>query len=551
MARNRFSGWTPFGSIGGLALLGAVACLMVGCPTVPTDNGNGDQNGNANANANENQNENQNENENENENENGNDNGNGGGGNPPTLQGLVANKPLVLPVTIQAAYNDDTMFFQISWVGDRGDTHDYVRFTSGAWRKEGGPRRDAQSTIDSDPARGPTNINSTIYESRTTFMVDDPNGPNAVPGFAQFGCMLTCHDNSRAMPLWRNEDGEVTKYLNDDTPGSLDLWHHRLGRANPIGASDDQHVTRIPEGGEEGGRLADEGDGPWQTNDLDATTGNPKFAFDPATTSGLYAFKFADTFFSPMRFFRRDDAPENGGQDVPVGIDFAEAVTMGYVPAEDDTIPSRRLRQPTGSRGDITARGTTFLPDADDALHGRWRSNTQRLLDTGNPDDTALAAGNIYNIAFAVHTGMVTVRDHYVGFAMTLSLGGGDADIEAVKLAGTGRETLPDFADTTQFPVTSVNLFLPGISSYEFLIGENTAQNYVDPETGNAVDQNHAGATALLTQGLSCRACHTAASSEAFNPPQAGGFNSGAMETLVPQRGGVNTPTPIPPDGNG
>ena len=465
----------------------------------------------------------------------------------PELEGLVADKPVVLPATVQAAYNGDTMFFQVTWTGDRGDTHDYVRFLNGAWRREGGPRRDAQSTIDNDPVRGPTNINSTIYESRVAFMVDDPNGPNTVPDFARFGCLLTCHDDSRAMPLWRNEDGEVTKYLNDDVPGSLDLWHHRLGRANPIGASDDQHVTRIPEGGQEGGRLADAGDGPWQTNDIDPATGLPKFAFDPATTGGLYAFKFEDLFTSPWRFFRREDAPNPGPEDVAVGIDFADAVTMGYVPQKDDTIPFRRLRQPTGSRGDITAEGTRFTPDADDPLHGVWRSNTQRLLDTGNADDTALADGGIYNVAFAVHVDMVTVRDHYVSFPMTLSLDGGDADIQAVKVEGSGRDSLPDFSDTNAFPVTDVNLFLPGITSYEFVIGANTEQEYIDPQTNQPVDQNHAGAAALLTQGLGCRACHTVAASETFNPPQPGGFNSGAMESLVPQRGGVNTPTPIAP----
>jgi len=469
----------------------------------------------------------------------------------PKLEGLEADKPLILPITVQAAYNDDTMFFQISWEGDRGDTHDYVRFVDGAWRREGGPRRDAQATIDNDPVRGPTNINSTIYESRVAFMINDPNGANAVPGFAQVGCTITCHDNSRAMPLWRNEDGEVTKHLNADTPGSLDLWHHRLARANPIGASDDQHVTQIPEGGEEGGRLADAGDGPWQTNDIDATTGLPKFAFDPATAEGLYAFAFSDLFTSPLRFFRREDAPNPGPDDVPVGIDYTEAVALGYLPQEDDTIPFRRLRQPTASRGDITAAGTTFTADADNPLHGRWRSNTQRLLNTGNADDTALADGGVYNIAFAVHVGMVTVRDHYVSFPFTLSLGGGSADIQAVKVAGSGRANLPAFSNTTQFPETNINLFLPGITSYEFVTGANTGQNYVDPQTGNTVDQNHAGANAILTQGLGCRACHTPASSETFAPPQPGGFNAGAMETLVPQRGGVNTPTPIPPDGNG
>jgi hypothetical protein len=32
-----------------------------------------------------------------------------------------------------------------------------------------------------------------------------------------------------------------------------------------------------------------------------------------------------------------------------------------------------------------------------------------------------LVPGGIYNVAFAIHTGQVTVRDHYVGFAKTLS----------------------------------------------------------------------------------------------------------------------------------
>ena len=521
-----------------LVLLGIV--VGAGCPAVPPgDNDNGNLNDNDNGNVNENDNGNVNDNDNVNDNV-----------SPPVpaLEGLETGKALILPVQIQAAYNDDTMFFQISWEGDRGDTHDYVRFVDGAWRREGGPRRDAQSTIDNDSVRGPTNINSTIYESRVTFMLDDPNGPNAVAGFGQSGCMLTCHDNSRAMPLWRNEDGEVTKYLNDDMTGSLDLWHHRLHRANPIGVSDDQHVTQVPEGGEEGGRLGDEGDSPWQTNDIDATTGNPRFAFDPATTGGLYAFDFVDTFVSPMRFFRRSDAPENGAETVPVGIDFADALASGYVAAEDDTIPFRRLRQPTGSHGDITALGTTFTPSEDDPLFGRWRSNTQRLLDTGNADDTALADGGVYNIAFAVHTGMVTVRDHYVSFPMRLSLGGGAADVQATKLAGSGRDTLPDFSDTEQFPVLELNLFLPGITSYEFLTGESADLTFIDPATDAAVDQGHAGAN-FIQQGLGCRDCHTAASSDAFAPVQTGGFNAGAMETLVPQRGGVNTPTPIPPAG--
>ena len=88
-------------------------------------------------------------------------------------------------------------------------------------------------------------------------MVDDPTGPNAVAGFGEYGCYKTCHDNSRAMPEW-DPSTDLTKYLNDGEAGSLDLWHHRLHRANPIGASDDQFVSTIPvgRGGENGFRSA-------------------------------------------------------------------------------------------------------------------------------------------------------------------------------------------------------------------------------------------------------------------------------------------------------
>lgn len=475
--------------------------------------------------------------------------------NSPTLEGLDTSKAMILPFTVQAAYNDDTMFFQMSWDGDKGDTHDYFRYTGGAWQREGGPRRDAQSSIDNDPLRGSTSVNSTIYESRVTFMLDDPLGPNKVPMFAEFGCMLTCHDNSRAMPMWVNADGEVHKYLPDDAMfagGRLDLWHHRLARANPIGLADDQWVgqreSAAPGEGDSGGgsRHGDAGTGPYATASFDG--GTPEWVFDPATTpGGVYAFKFPDLWTSPIRFFV-DSTAEFLGVNAPnaVGIPYADAIAAGYVPSEGDTVPRRRLRQTVGSRGDIAADGTTFTPSGGDPLFGTWRSNIQRALVTGNGDDTDLADGGVYNIAFAVHTGMVTVRDHYVSFAYTLSLNGGAADIQAVQIAGSGVGLLPDFSDSGSYPITDLNLFLPGITSDDFLIGDNGAVDYIDPLTSNPVDQGHGGANGLLNQSLGCRDCHTAATSDTFAPVNAGGFFVGPMETLVLQRGGVRSPTPIP-----
>ena len=95
--------------------------------------------------------------------------------------------------------------------------------------------------------------------------------------------------------------------------------------------------------------------------------------------------------------------------------------------------------------------------------------------------------------------------------------------------------------------ITELDLFLPGIASYGFLIGENTGLEYIDPATGSAVDQSHSGASFMLPpQSLGCRDCHTGSNAETFNPLKEGGFNAGSMETLAPQRGGINTPTPLP-----
>ena len=466
----------------------------------------------------------------------------------PALVGLDPTRPKILPVEVQAAYNDDTMFFHIAWEGDPGDYHDYVHYTGGAWQQEGFPRREAQSTLDNDPARGPTNRTSTIYESRVTWIIDDPSGPHAVADFGRFGCFITCHDNSRAMPLW-DTSTDFTKYLNDGTDGALDLWHHRLARANPIGASDDQYVTLADPDGESGGRKRDTpGSSPWQTNNI--VGGNPTYTLDnqDPLTGGLFAFNFTalspNLFTNPLRYFRDPNALELGAVEVAAGIPWATATAppRNYVPSEGDTIPRRRLRTPTENAGSITGYGSTFTPITD-PLFGLIESNTQRPLDTGYASfDTQLANGGVYNIAFAVHTGQVTVRDHYVSFPMTLKLGvDPTADVEAVQVQGTGREPWPDFSDLQTFPITDVNLFLPGIASLEFLKNENVGVEYLDVNQ-QPIDQTHFGAFGM-DAGLGCRDCHVAAIGDPFT---GGGFFSGTMEELAPLRGGVDEPTPVP-----
>lgn len=476
----------------------------------------------------------------------------------PTLEGLDKNKPMILPITVKAAYNDSKMFFNLKWEGNKGDTHDLVRFDSGTgnWQKEGGPRREAESTLLGTPLWGPTNLTSTNYESRATWMLNDPGGDHAVDGFGEVGCFATCHDNSRAMPEWDASTGGANKkYLRDDLNGpnaKLDLWHHRMARANPIGVSDDQYI-KVTNG--TGGRKGDGGEsGPYATNnivtDSDPSHGvgvsHPTWVLNPATTvDNKYAFSFDNVHTDPDKDFM-----EPGGTP-PIGVaesmDYHAALTAGYVPNPDDTVPRRRLRSKIGTpRGDITADGTIFTPIAnpnyDPGHYGLFESSTQRLLDTGADDpitgdhsDTILADGSVYDIAFAVHTGMVTVRDHYVGFPLKLSLGGGAGDLEATQLNG---EEEPDWSQITEL---DIDLFLPGITSLAFLRGENDGtKEYLDPATNSLVDQVHGGAGGV-TGGMSCKTCHTESGDGA------GGYiDSMSMETLVPGRGGVWDPTPRP-----
>jgi len=453
----------------------------------------------------------------------------------PTLVGLDQNKPINLPIKVQAAYNDDTMFFDVEWDGNRGDTHDLARFNGSVWEKQGGSRREAQATIDNDPARGPTNIKSTNYESRITWMLNDPNGPNAVPEFSSIGCFAACHDNSRAMPAW-DPSKDLTKYLHIDPEhpnAKLDMWHHRIARANPIGMSDDQKVIQTD--GTTGGRKGDGGIGaPYESNKI--VDGKPKWVLNNEdTVGGAFAFDFENTHTDPNNAFMRDgDSPP---KTVARALDYEEALQRGYVPQEGDTVPYRRLRDLRGTpRGDITALGTTITPTSADAHMAHIESSTQRLLDTGDPDDTALADGHVYDIAFAVHTGMVNMRDHYVSFPMKLALGeAGPADLHAVKIPGSGRDDAarPDFSDLDMFPETNVDLFLPGITSREFLLGEDVGKEYIDPVTNAPVSQTHGG-TLGLQNGMTCADCHT--------PSGTGPFS---MANLTPLRGGVWTPSPL------
>jgi hypothetical protein len=451
----------------------------------------------------------------------------------------------ILPYDVQAAYNDDTFFWRVSYRGNEGKRHEYIRYTNGAWQREGGDRRDAQATLDGDVQQGDQSVNSTIYEQRTTIMVNDPGAVVNVDNFGLYGCFLSCHNYSRHMPEWTAANGHDGKYIiPTDATGSasgdivLDLWHWRGARSNPIGRADDQNILALDfipndgNGGDTGGRKGDAGTSVFASQNIVGDL--PEYLMDPGTTSGKFAFTWDNFWTTPFYYMVQDDALQEGPRAPNPGImAYADAVAMGYAPTEGDTVPRRILRAGAGSRADITAMGTMFTPETPDSSYGIWNVQMQRAMDTGNADDIAMVAGQVYEAGFEVHLWEYTTRDHYVSFPATVGLGVA-ADIVAVNITGTGPEQGPNW---TEIPKVRLDLFQPGIATWEFLTGDGGAQatkEYFDA-AGQLVGQAHAGAASVTAGTLSCADCHTVREAP----------GAASMEALTDNRGGIWEDTPV------
>jgi len=476
----------------------------------------------------------------------------------PTLQGHIPMFPeanfhgngetgladdRILPYDVQAAYNDDTFFWRVSYRGNEGKRHEYIRYTNGEWQREGGDRRDAQATLDGDAQQGDQSVNSTIYEQRTTIMVNDPLAATDVTNFGEFGCFLSCHNYSRHMPEWTSASGHDGKYIDPaEAPGVndgdvvLDLWHWRGARSNPIGRADDQNILAKTfvdsSAGDDGGRKGDGGQSVFTSQSMDPVTG-PAFLMDPGTTSGKFVFTWENFWTTPFYYMVQDSALQEGTRAPNPGIiAYADALAMGYAPQEGDTVPRRILRAGADSRADITSIGTTYTPETPDGSYGIWNVQMQRDLNTGNGDDIAMVPGQLYEVGFEVHLWEYTTRDHYVSFPVTVGLDT-DADIVAVNIAGAGPEQGPNW---TEIPKTRLDLFQPGINTWEFLTGQNDIDGkvYTDPVTLAPVNQVHAGSGAV-NGGTACTVCHTVRASD----------GASSMEVLGDNRGGVWADTPV------
>jgi len=325
---------------------------------------------------------------------------------------------------VQVAYDAKNAYFRYQWKthSKAGIEYPYYRFDGKEWKVYGGPRLDKAVHEGKQPA---------IYEDRLTMMLDD----GKVPGFAQQGCWLTCHDGSRDMPGVKSKGevaanplmaaikkDDVRKYLpatrtnpSDWTTGKsleeiaklkadgglVDLMQWRAHRSNPVGMADDGYVLEY--------RNFDAGKKMFDSN-LDKGTKQPKFMFD--------AKKFGAKAVTADQIGKKDNFLIKGVNAVPFDSQ------AGW--KEGDLLPRYvTTSEVSGSAGDNKATGNW--------KNGVWTVVMIRPLGLANDDDKALKAGGVYHIGFAVHDDNITTRGHFVSFVRTLGIGA-KADIQATKL---------------------------------------------------------------------------------------------------------------------
>jgi hypothetical protein len=431
----------------------------------------------------------------------------------PSPDGVIPGRPTTLQVRVQAAHNDDTLFLRVRFPApDVASRHETWRRVAGEWRREGGGFRDLQAAAEGDVDRGDVTRTSAASETALSVLLDDPSSAGRLLSFRETGCFGQCHERQRQMPNWRASDGAAPMTVWTGF-GKGDLWIWRGQRSALGGFADDLSFTPA-------GYVPDAGTAPFTPVTL-TTEGLPSFVYDPAG-GGAFAQAWSGQP-APLSF---DDGTLDG---LPDALAIGSALLLGYSPADDDTVPAQRLSLPGGSRADVAT--------ASAVAGGEWDVVFTRRLSTGDPaGDLALTSGKPYGIAFALHRDDADGRDHYVSLPVTLLLGTAGEGVTSVAVAGTGAAA-PAFSDETAFPVTELSMFLPGVTSFDWLVGAPTTR---DGEA-RTVDVVHGGALEVATAERRCADCHTVRSTDPA-PPVA---DAGPLERLVLRRGGVYGPTPF------
>lgn len=317
---------------------------------------------------------------------------------------------------VAVIYNDEELQIRYEFPTSQPSWyHDYFVYRSGEWTRG-----------DSSGMAGP--LASGLYEDRISVMLDD----GSVPDFSKYGAYIVSHPGIRSHPDApgveeiatsfigeRGMDLEVNKFVpesrhtDSDEPiwraarseeelmelrqrgVFLNTWQWRAHRSNPIGYADQGYVLDY--------RHSSGGTGMYFTN-WDSETNQPRYMHDPSVT-GIHALRIERLL---ARLYSQDD---------PYFLSTETAVPFDpdHEWREGDAIPRRVLREPSGSRGSIRAKGRH--------TDGAWRVRVTRTLEAPDPlDSKTLRDGGVYNVQFAVHTGSTGAHWHLVSMPIKLGL---------------------------------------------------------------------------------------------------------------------------------
>jgi hypothetical protein len=335
---------------------------------------------------------------------------------------------------VQAAHDDAYLYLRFSWSSDGdgiGDQGNYIRFDGEQWQWYGNHRQHGTVIDEEQPA---------IYPDRLGIMIGD----GRVPLYPEQGCWMTCHDSMTGMAEEADEDevaehpvigqlykafGVVNRTVRKYIPQSrsegtdwaavkseseltelrsqgafLDLIIWDAALTNPGGFAADFNVLEL--------KQVDAGTSPLLPNGK--MLGGPEFMFDSAKV-GFRVLTEADLA----------DATKTkhlvvGSSAAPIDGEFQEG----------DILPAHIIDvgAADGSAADINY------------AQGAWQDGTytltlRRKLDTGHPqDDLIMQPGGIYTFGFSIHDDAAGKRAHHVSFPVTVSIGSGKADIQAMTL---------------------------------------------------------------------------------------------------------------------
>jgi len=404
-----------------------------------------------------------------------------------------AMKDLVIPLDMQAAYNDEEIFFRFEWDWDvpNGWFHDVFVFEDGEWVRYGEPNPGV-----ADPDYGVGDIFRGFNEDRVAFMIDD----GTVDGFENFGGWLTIHEGTRTLPnaaapdeveshphhgeILENDD--VRKYIPQSRGGEwwendwddvkdqseldemlengeyLDMPMVRCARGVPGGYATPHTILDHRHGAmdEPSTRIRD-------SQGLD-DDGRPQFMFNPDLVGGgalelddLYDGNVLQT--DTHALIHRD---ENRDEDAwPPGVEDTTAPFDPETAEFEGAVIPRRMVFPD----EVEGPGGVWKVDGT-WEDGTWTIEMRRDLSVGYLGETEFEPGEVYDFSPAVHGGGAQ-RWHWVGYPYKLGLGvepdyQGETQIGNSELVAEAIDGEPDWGSIETY---TLPLMYPGMTDWTWL----------------------------------------------------------------------------------